>query len=170
MELNNNEQKLITFISTLHTIYDKALSTTNVGSIQQEFESKLKQMKNTILLKLMGFDDRYGNNSWEVDHCNGRAGQSVLGDRIRNAAQLALDSFLLDNNNGISILNILNENKDRLEQTITKEFNTQLQYKVKTYIEAEVNSLAKKKVEQLVAEAEANSLNVLDFMKTILEK
>lgn len=36
----------------------------------------------------LGFSkDRWGNSKWEVDHCNGRAGESVIGKKIAEMAE-----------------------------------------------------------------------------------
>lgn len=51
--------------------------------ITTTIENKIEFIVSTAL----GFESRY--NRWEVDHCNGRAGESVVGQMI---AQLAIDT------------------------------------------------------------------------------
>jgi hypothetical protein len=41
-----------------------------------------------LTLKLLGFEDRWGK--WEVDHCNGRGGESAAGDYLRIAQKTAI--------------------------------------------------------------------------------
>jgi len=47
----------------------------------------------SIVAKLLGFDDHWGR--WEVDHCNGRGGQSAAGDFIKQMAGEAVTEWLL---------------------------------------------------------------------------
>lgn len=47
-----------------------------------------------IVVKLLGFEDRWGK--WEVDHCNGRAGESEVGDFVRRVASKAVAKWLLE--------------------------------------------------------------------------
>jgi hypothetical protein len=48
----------------------------------------------TILGQLLGFDMR--NGRWEIDHCNGRSGESVAGNFIKEVVSKATASWLLD--------------------------------------------------------------------------
>jgi len=54
----------------------------------------LDRQVNTILGQLLGFDSRYGN--WEVDHCNGRGGESLVGNFIKEIAGKEAAGWLLD--------------------------------------------------------------------------
>lgn len=46
-----------------------------------------------ITMKLLGFDVRYGE-SWKLDHCNGRSGNSAAGDYIRQVQAEAIKEWL----------------------------------------------------------------------------
>lgn len=52
----------------------------------------LNKESEEIMLKLLGFDNRYGK--WELDRCNGRAGESAAGDYLRKNQQEAIQEFL----------------------------------------------------------------------------
>ena len=43
-------------------------------------------------MKLLGFNDRWGK--WELDHCNGRSGESAAGDFIRKYQTEAIQEWL----------------------------------------------------------------------------
>lgn len=45
-----------------------------------------------ITKKLLGFTDTWGK--WELDHCNGRGGDSAAGDFIRKTQQAAIEAWL----------------------------------------------------------------------------
>lgn len=45
-----------------------------------------------ITMKLLGFNNRW--NEWELDHCNGRSGNSAAGDFIRSTQAEAIKEWL----------------------------------------------------------------------------
>lgn len=45
-----------------------------------------------ITMKLLGFDNRW--NKWELDHCNGRSGNSAAGDFLRSTQAEAIKEWL----------------------------------------------------------------------------
>ncbi len=45
-----------------------------------------------ITMKLLGFDNRW--NAWELDHCNGRSGNSAAGDFLRSTQAEAIKEWL----------------------------------------------------------------------------
>ena len=169
MHTENNEEKLAQFVTSLQTVYDKALNQNSLQKLETDFLKQLERHKEAVLLKAMGFDYKYAG-TWAVDHCNGRSGESILGDRIRNAAQHALDSFILDNNTGINLSNVILEQKVQLEAAIREQFKKELHYKVIDMVKVEVNKLAQNVVNQLLEESKQKSLNILDFIKTIAEQ
>lgn len=169
MYTENSEEKLAHFMTSLQAAYDKALDQNSLQELQTDFLKQLERHKEAILLKAMGFDYKYTGN-WAVDHCNGRSGESILGDRIRNAAQHALDSFILDNNTGINLSNIILEHKAQIEIAVREQFKKELHYKVIDMVKKEVSTLAQNTVNQLLEESKQKSLNILDFIKTIAEQ
>jgi len=46
-----------------------------------------------VILKLMGFEKDW-DGRWKVDNCNGRSGNSVIGDDITNKARAELAKFI----------------------------------------------------------------------------
>ena len=53
-----------------------------VESIGIEVRIRLNRHRDEILMKLMGFDRNY-DGRWNVDHCNGRAGDSNISDYLK---------------------------------------------------------------------------------------
>lgn len=45
--------------------------------VRQTLDSKVQE----IVARLLGFESKWGR--WEVDHCNGRSGESAAGDYVR---------------------------------------------------------------------------------------
>ena len=58
----------------------------------QRVHKLLDDNAETIVLKLLGFDNRW--NSWELDHCNGRKGESAAGDYLRQVQHDAIQDWL----------------------------------------------------------------------------
>ena len=53
--------------------------------IGAQVKKTLDNGRETIILKLLGFDNRW-SGKWELDHCNGRAGNSPAGDYLKGVA------------------------------------------------------------------------------------
>lgn len=53
---------------------------------------KLDSKRDEVMLKLLGFNDSWG--TWEVDHCNGRSGESYIGDFLKTTQQKAIKEWL----------------------------------------------------------------------------
>lgn len=60
--------------------------------IQKEVYKLLDQSRNEIMFKLMGFDNHWGK--WELDHCNGRAGESLVSNYLKETQKRALYDWL----------------------------------------------------------------------------
>jgi len=62
-------------------------------TIKAQVTKELDKNQKEILLKLLGFNNRW-NSSYEVDHCNGRSGNSAAGDAIKNVLAIEIDKWL----------------------------------------------------------------------------
>lgn len=60
--------------------------------IAKQVTNQLDKSSAEITMKLLGFDERWGK--WDVDHCNGRSGESAAGDYLRKAQQTAVQKWL----------------------------------------------------------------------------
>ena len=56
------------------------------GSIEEKVEAALQGELERVTRKVLGLDIRWHNKSWEVDHCNGRSGNSIVGDALQERA------------------------------------------------------------------------------------
>lgn len=88
---------------TVETIKDKIEKAID-GHLTPEYIEKrvheiINKNVNDVILKLLGFDNRWmSNGTYEVDHCNGRSGESFVGDYIRSQASEKLKQWA-DNTN-----------------------------------------------------------------------
>lgn len=62
--------------------------------LTQRVHDLLDKNAKEVVLKLLGFNESWGK--WEVDHCNGRAGESAVGDYLKRVKQSAIDSWLAE--------------------------------------------------------------------------
>jgi len=61
--------------------------------LTRQVTNLLDKASQEIVMKLLGFDIGYGK-TWELDHCNGRAGNSAAGDYLRKAQSAAITEWL----------------------------------------------------------------------------
>lgn len=61
-------------------------------SVEEYVEKMLEKRVQEIVCKLLGFEPRHG--AWEVDHCNGRHGESAAGDWLREKAGKKINEWL----------------------------------------------------------------------------
>lgn len=131
--------------------------------ITQEVHNKLNKNKEEILLKLMGFENRWGK--WEIDHCNGRNGNSPIGDRLNSIHSQALENWL----NTIE----LPEPNPELINAVNGKFLRDLEYYLKQEAKLKAENLAREIVDKmssdLLAETQTkldNALKVESFLKS----
>lgn len=64
-----------------------------VTDLKKKVFDRLDKHQEEVLLKLMGFDNRWGS-SWNIDHCNGRNGNSPIGDFLKDTQEEAIKEWL----------------------------------------------------------------------------
>ena len=63
--------------------------------IKERVQKHLTKSGEEITLKLLGFNkDTWRESAWELDHCNGRSGNSAAGDYLRKQQQVAIQEWL----------------------------------------------------------------------------
>jgi hypothetical protein len=67
----------------------------NLPDVESRVHDILDNALKTIVAKVLGMENRWGRE-WEVDHCNGRSGNSIVGDAIRTAVQPKIEELVLD--------------------------------------------------------------------------
>lgn len=111
-------------------------------------KEKLDDHLDSILAKLLGMDKRWGGE-WEVDHCNGRAGNSFIGEEIRSQVQPAVTQLV---NDSIGEW----EPTQQMKQQIAKEYRSELLMNAKRYARdiasRDVHALIEQSVERAVKE------------------
>jgi len=93
--------------------------------IQDNFLKEIKKSEQEILRKVLGFDQNvWGNRTWKLDHCNGRAGNSPIGDRLSHIAEKAVKEW----------------EQTELQLVLTQGMKKSMQKRVNDLIERKINS------------------------------
>ena len=72
--------------------FEKANVKLDPESLTKEIIAQLNKERREIVVKLLGFDDRWGK--LEVDHCNSRDRESIVGKYLREQAQVAVQTWM----------------------------------------------------------------------------
>jgi len=123
--------------------------------IRKEIFDTLDQAKNTIAPKLLGFSKGSWNNRWEIDHCNGRAGESVLGDYLKKHQAEGIKAFL----DQLNFAEVKPLTKTEIEG-IRKEYRSHLL----SYVSESIREKARADADRL-----ASQVCSTDIVQTILE-
>lgn len=110
--------------------------------LRKEIFAELDKAKKEIVLKLLGFNKSYGGK-WELDHCNGRAGESAAGQYLTTQVDVILKDWLKQ----ITL--------PKMTDTFRKRIETQLQARYEERIVSRIYEAANKAADQTLAELTA---------------
>ena len=125
--------------------------------IKEQVFKKLDRGTEDILLKILGFNRRYGDK-WEIDHCNGRQGNTAAGDYLRTCQDQAIKAWFEQ----IQMPAMTPVLKKRLEAAYKKEY----EWRIMRSLEEAVQGRARKDAEELV-DTLASSNNINNYLKTL---
>ena len=78
-------------VTHIHAALSDWKSKNTPETIKATVTKQLDKAADEVLYKLLGFDFRY--SKWDVDHCNGRSGESAAGDYLRKHKQTAIEEW-----------------------------------------------------------------------------
>lgn len=125
--------------------------------IKKQVFQKLDKGTEDILLKILGFERRYGDK-WEIDHCNGRQGNTAAGDYLRACQDQAVKAWFEQ----IEMPAMTPALKKQLEAAYKKEYT----WRVVRAVEDAAQERARKDAEELV-DTLASSNNINNYLKTL---
>ena len=91
------------------------------AKVAQVIAKALDKHRDNTLMKLLGLE-RYGD-SWEVDHCNNRSGESAAGDYLRKVQQQAIHDWF----GNVCLPDLSDAEVTRLRTRMHAEYLTQLE-------------------------------------------
>lgn len=101
--------------------------------LTQHVHQLLDKSSKEVVMKLLGFNDNWGK--WELDHCNGRSGNSPAGDYLKEVQQGAIKDWLRT----ITM--------PKLDETLRVSLEKQAQSEYLQHMEDEVRRLARRQAE-----------------------
>lgn len=130
-------------------------------SIKATVTTLLEQSRKDIVLKLLGFRESWGK--WEVDHCNGRGGESAAGDFLTKVQQGAIEEWLKT-----TVMPTLDKKtRDSMMKSAQAEYSFNLTRLVQGYAIEQAERDAKAVIAQLVASDQVgNYLKVMTLINT----
>ena len=147
----------------LDTVLPTILSAANEWQKEhspEKLKSKVKTMLDAhaeeITMKLLGFSDSWGR--WEVDHCNGRSGNSAAGDYLRQHQQAAIQEWM----ENLCLPKLTPTLKKSLQAEMQKAFTSELSYKLHKAVSNKLDELVQKVLEDL-----ASSDDLEGYLKAI---
>jgi hypothetical protein len=79
-------------VDIVHQAIDAWLKLNTDEDLTTRVHKLLDENQKKIVLTLLGFENRWGG--WEIDHCNGRAGQTPVGEYIKVTHEAAIKEWL----------------------------------------------------------------------------
>lgn len=96
--------------------------------VKRNVKDLLDKNSKEITMKLLGFNTNY-SQEWELDHCNGRSGESAAGDFIRRTQQTAIEEWLKS-----ATLPVLDEKtKKRLHKEAVDEYSSVIRQRIREF-------------------------------------
>lgn len=138
---------------------EKWLKDNSPEKVQKDVMETLDEAKDTIIPKLLGMDNNWGGN-WEVDHCNGRAGESAIGDRLKTLRRDAVTAWL----DSVPFPEMTPEQQQGLLEEYTKAYNREF-YKL---ITDKAENDAKKAVETISEELKQQLGDISDNLVSVI--
>mgnify|MGYP000238673770 CR=1 FL=1 len=121
--------------------------------IKAILEKEVDRQRVNILRTLLGLEHRY-TNKWTVDHCNGRSGESAIGDYLRNVQAKEIHK-IFDSM----------DMSDVITKTIEKDIRLEYQINLKKGLISLVRKKAKEDAENIIKTVQ-EEFNVKDLLDT----
>ena len=107
-------------------------------AIAEKTTKLLDEHREEIVYKLLGFNKDHWNGNWELDHCNGRSGESAAGDYLREVQADAIAKWLRTVPMPALSLKMLKN----LQKEFQHEFDQRVSYKLGQLLEKEATARA----------------------------
>lgn len=134
----NPLDKLLPLIATAVQEWQASNTPESIGiSVKKLLDANSKK----ITMKLLGFDINY-SQEWQLDHCNTRSGNSAAGDYLRESQSIAIKEWLATV--------MLPEVDKKMHKTISKQLQSEYEYRLNEKVRELVLAQVKKDAEELV--------------------
>lgn len=125
--------------------------------IEADTIAKLEESRDEIIAKLLGFDNRW-QRGYELDHCNGRSGNSAAGDYLVEHQRAAVQEWL----SKVDLSTVAFTPK--MEETMLERFNKAYSDHLNMLIKNHANNLAKEAFNKMLAEDPLGDIEKIDSL------
>lgn len=147
----------IEIIQLVDTAIDNWLAVNTPDQITKSVHSQLNKFKDEITLKLLGFDKSYGDRTWKLDHCNGRAGNSPAGDYLRDTQSTIIKQWL----DKVPLPELSPSQLDKLSLDFTDVYLRALRKSLITLVEAKAKEDSQRLLDEII-----NTDSIENYLKT----
>lgn len=127
----------------------------NPAEITKNIHAMLNKSRDEVAAKLLGMNKRWGDQ-WEIDHCNGRNGESVMGDYLKNTQTAAIQTWI----DSLDLANVKPFSAKELA-----DIRSEYRHRVINKVQDMVRSQAERDAAKLVADI-SNTDFVANIIKT----
>lgn len=119
-----------------------------------------------IICKLLGFNIRYGE-TWKLDHCNGRAGESAAGQYLRSKAQSVINKWLDAQVGNVEEIVFDEQTVESLKSEIRGMFKSEVRKRIEYIVQQRAETFSKNMIDRIkLDEAKIkDSVAELEFLK-----
>lgn len=124
-------------------------------AVAEQLTKVLDESRDQIIRTLLGFKvDNWGRMEWAVDHCNGRAGESAVGDYLRRVQADKIHEWLETAD--------LGELDEGMVKNMRKEFNSIYTGRLQRLVTSHANKLAQEHFDELMKQDALGDLAQID--------
>lgn len=115
-------------------------------ALARKVKVQLDSKQEEVVCKLLGFNNKWGE--WEVDNCNGRAGNSAAGDYLRSVQQDAIEEWF----KSVKLPPMPSSMVKALKSEYLNTLQYQLREKLRRKAEDQANAIATELVEKYLSD------------------
>lgn len=121
-------------------------------ALTQRVHKLLDDNAQTIVLKLLGFDNRWGK--WELDHCNGRKGESAAGDYLKQVQKKAIQDWLKN----VKLPELNKSLSSVMKKGLEADYKNYLRQYLYEYAREEADKAAKELIQSLFSQSKVDGM------------
>lgn len=147
-ELNPINDLLVTVLKSIDQWKEK----NSEKALTQRVHALLDDNAETIVFKLLGFDNRWG--TWELDHCNGRKGESAAGDFLKQVQKAAIQDWL----KSVKLPELNKTLSAAMQKSLNQDYENFLRDYLNKYAREEADKTAKEIIESLFSQSKVDGM------------
>lgn len=98
------------------------------ANIGRNVKRRLDEHRDKVLMQLLGFEkDSWAGDQWKIDHCNGRSGNSPIGDFLKTQQEATIQEWLSQ----IPLPTMTPAMKTSFSKELRDEYKRQISYQLR---------------------------------------